>query len=284
MKIGKDMSKIKIVTDSSLTIEPELVEKYNITVVPLTVMIDGVLYSDNDLKEEGKFLNMMRNSKGLPKTSQPPVGVFAEVYENLVKEGAEHIVSIHITHTLSGTVEAARQGAVIAGAPVTIVDSTFTDQCQKFQVVQAAKLAQDGGSLEEVLARIEEVREKSELFIGVSTLENLVKGGRIGRVTGLLSTLLNIRVVMELKDHVLNPVMKGRGAKTFNKWLDTFIEHAKGKKVAEIGISYCGTIDMADSFKEKLAVLGAPIAVLETGSIIQTHTGEDAFAVMVRYE
>ena len=145
-------------------------------------------------------------------------------------------------------------------------------------------MAQEGGSLEEVLARIEEVREKSEVFIGVSTLENLVKGGRIGRVTGLLSTLLNIRVVMELKDHVLNPVMKGRGAKTFNKWLDTFIEHAKGKQVAEIGISYCGTIDMANSFKEKLAVLGAPIAVLETGSIIQTHTGEDAFAVMVRYE
>ncbi|MGT2803168.1 EDD domain protein, DegV family [Streptococcus henryi] len=278
------MSKIKIVTDSSLTIEPELVEKYDITVVPLTVMVDGELYSDNDLKEEGKFLNMMRNSKELPKTSQPPVGVFAEVYENLVKEGAEHIVSIHITHTLSGTVEAARQGANIANAPVTIIDSTFTDQCQKFQVVQAAKLAQEGGDLEAVLARVEEVRQKSELFIGVSTLENLVKGGRIGRVTGLLSSLLNIRVVMELKDHILNPVIKGRGAKTFNKWLDSFIEHAKERKVAEIGISYCGSIDMANGFKEKLEVLGAPIAVLETGSIIQTHTGEDAFAVMVRYE
>lgn len=73
------MSKIKIVTDSSLTIEPELVEKYDITVVPLSVMIDGVVYSDNDMKEEGKFLNLMRNSKELPKTSQPPVGVFAEV-------------------------------------------------------------------------------------------------------------------------------------------------------------------------------------------------------------
>jgi DegV family protein with EDD domain len=278
------MSKIKIVTDSSLTIEPELVEKYDITVVPLTVMVDGELYSDNDLKEEGKFLNMMRNSKELPKTSQPPVGVFAEVYENLVKEGAEHIVSIHITHTLSGTVEAARQGANIANAPVTIIDSTFTDQCQKFQVVQAAKLAQEGGDLEAVLARVEEVRQKSELFIGVSTLENLVKGGRIGRVTGLLSSLLNIRVVMELKDHILNPVIKGRGAKTFNKWLDSFIEHAKERKVAEIGISYCGSIDMANGFKDKLEVLGAPIAVLETGSIIQTHTGEDAFAVMVRYE
>ncbi len=278
------MSKIKIVTDSSLTIEPELVEKYDITVIPLSVMIDGVVYSDSDLKEEGKFLNMIRNSKELPKTSQPPVGVFAEVYENLMKNGAEHIVSIHITHTLSGTVEAARQGANLAGADVTVIDSTFTDQCQKFQVVQAAKLAQEGGSLEEVIAKVEEVRQKSELYIGVSTLENLVKGGRIGRVTGLISSLLNIKVVMEMVDCELNPIIKGRGLKTFNKWLDNFIEYAKGKKVAEIGISYCGTADMANGFKEKLQVLGAPIAVLETGSIIQTHTGENAFAVMVRYE
>jgi DegV family protein with EDD domain len=212
------MSKIKIVTDSSLTIEPELVEKYDITVVPLSVMIDGVVYSDNDMKEEGKFLNLMRNSKELPKTSQPPVGVFAEVYENLMKNGAEHIVSIHITHTLSGTVEAARQGANLAGADVTVIDSTFTDQCQKFQVVQAAKLAQEGASLEEVLAKVEEVRQKSELYIGVSTLENLVKGGRIGRVTGLLSSLLNIRVVMEMIDCELNTVIKGRGVKTFKVW------------------------------------------------------------------
>ena len=278
------MSKIKIVTDSSLTIEPELVEKYDITVIPLSVMIDGVVYSDSDLKEEGKFLNMMRNSKELQKTRQPPVGVFAEVYENLMKNGAEHIVSIHIAHTLSGTVEAARQGANLAGADVTVIDSTFTDQCQKFQVVQAAKLAQEGGSLEEVIAKVEEVCQKSELYIGVSTLENLVKGGRIGRVTGLISSLLNIKVVMEMVDCELNPIIKGRGLKTFNKWLDNFIEYAKGKKVAEIGISYCGTADMANGFKEKLQVLGAPIAVLETGSIIQTHTGENAFAVMVRYE
>ena len=89
---------------------------------------------------------------------------------------------------------------------------------------------------------------------------------------------------MEMVDCELNPIIKGRGLKTFNKWLDNFIEHAKDKQVAEIGISYCGTADMANSFKEKLQVLGAPIAVLETGSIIQTHTGENAFAVMVRYE
>lgn len=279
------MSKIKIVTDSSITIEPDLVEALDITVVPLTVMVDGIVYSDNDLKEDGKFLSLMRNSKSLPKTSQPPVGLFAETYEKLIKEGAEQIVAIHITHSLSGTLEASRQGANIAGADVTVLDSAFTDQAMKFQVIAAAKLAQKGSSLEEILARVEEVKKKTELFIGVSTLENLVKGGRIGRVTGLISSLLNIRVVMELKNHALNPIAKGRGNKTFNKWLDNLITTIKDRKIAEIGISYAGTSDFANGLKDKLqAYVEKDIAILETGSIIQTHTGEGAFAVMVHYE
>ena len=279
------MSKIKIVTDSSITIEPDLVEALDITVVPLTVMVDGIVYSDNDLKEDGKFLSLMRNSKSLPKTSQPPVGLFAETYEKLIKEGAEQIVAIHITHSLSGTLEASRQGANIAGADVTVLDSSFTDQAMKFQVIAAAKLAQKGSSLEEILARVEEVKKKTELFIGVSTLENLVKGGRIGRVTGLISSLLNIRVVMELKNHALNPIAKGRGNKTFNKWLDNLIATIKDRKFAEIGISYAGASDFANGLKDKLqAYVEKDIAVLETGSIIQTHTGEGAFAVMVHYE
>lgn len=279
------MSKIKIVTDSSITIEPDLVEALDITVVPLTVMVDGIVYSDNDLKEDGKFLSLMRNSKSLPKTSQPPVGLFAETYEKLIKEGAEQIVAIHITHSLSGTLEASRQGANIAGADVTVLDSSFTDQAMKFQVIAAAKLAQKGSSLEEILARVEEVKKKTELFIGVSTLENLVKGGRIGRVTGLISSLLNIRVVMKLKNHALNPIAKGRGNKTFNKWLDNLITTIKDRKIAEIGISYAGTSDFANGLKDKLqAYVEKDIAVLETGSIIQTHTGEGAFAVMVHYE
>ncbi|MDT9515749.1 DegV family protein [Streptococcus mutans] len=279
------MSKIKIVTDSSITIEPDLVEALDITVVPLTVMVDGIVYSDNDLKEDGKFLSLMRNSKSLPKTSQPPVGLFAETYEKLIKEGAEQIVAIHITHSLSGTLEASRQGANIAGADVTVLDSAFTDQAMKFQVIAAAKLAQKGSSLEEILARVEEVKKKTELFIGVSTLENLVKGGRIGRVTGLISSLLNIRVVMELKNHALNPIAKGRGNKTFNKWLDNLVATIKDRKIAEIGISYAGASDFANGLKDKLqAYVEKDIAVLETGSIIQTHTGEGAFAVMVHYE
>ena len=277
------MANIKIVTDSSITIEPEVVKEYGITIVPLSVMVDGVLYSDSELGE-GDFLRLMQSSKNLPKTSQPPVGVFAEIYEDLALDGY-HIVSIHMSHALSGTVEAARQGATLSGADVTVIDSGFTDQAMKFQVVEAAKLAKEGADLDTILARIEEVKEKTELYIGVSTLENLVKGGRIGRVTGLLSSLLNIRVVMEMKDHQLEPIVKGRGNKTFKKWLDELVEKLSHSKVAEIGISYAGTPEWANEMKAQLqSLVEKAIPVLETGSIIQTHTGENAFAVLVRYQ
>ena len=276
------MTQVKIVTDSSVTIEPEVVKDLNITIVPLSVMIDGVLYSDADLKE-GEFLHLMQQSKNLPKTSQPPVGVFAEVFEELGKDGSQ-VVAIHMSHALSGTVEAARQGASLSSSDVTVIDSSFTDQAMKFQVVEAAKLAKEGKDLETILAHIEEVKNHTELYIGVSTLENLVKGGRIGRVTGLLSSLLNIRVVMQMKNHELQPIVKGRGAKTFKKWLEELTVVLTHKSVAEIGISYAGTNEWANEMKSLLqAYVEKPISVLETGSIIQTHTGENAWAILIRY-
>ena len=277
------MTKIKIVTDSSVTIEPEVAKELDITIVPLSVMVDGVVYSDSDL-EEGEFLRLMQSSRNLPKTSQPPVGVFADVFDRLAEDGAQ-IISIHMSHALSGTVEAARQGATLANADVTVVDSSFTDQAMKFQVTEAAKMAKEGASLEEILTKIEEVKENTELYIGLSTLENLVKGGRIGRVSGLISSLLNIRVIMQMKDHQLEPIVKGRGAKTFKKWMDDLTVSLQNKQVAEIGISYAGSPELALEMKESLQpYVKKPISVLETGSIIQTHTGENAWAVLIRYE
>ncbi|HER3376817.1 TPA: DegV family protein [Streptococcus pyogenes] len=281
----KYMGTIKIVTDSSITIEPELIKALDITVVPLSVMIDSKLYSDNDLKEEGHFLSLMKASKSLPQTSQPPVGLFAETYENLVKKGVTDIVAIHLSPALSGTIEASRQGAEIAEAPVTVLDSGFTDQAMKFQVVEAAKMAKAGASLNEILAAVQAIKSKTELYIGVSTLENLVKGGRIGRVTGVLSSLLNVKVVMALKNDELKTLVKGRGNKTFTKWLDSYLAKNSHRPIAEIAISYAGEASLALTLKERIAAYyNHSISVLETGSIIQTHTGEGAFAVMVRYE
>lgn len=276
------MAQVKIVTDSSVTIEPEVVKELNITIIPLSVMIDNVLYSDTDLKE-GEFLQLMQKSKNLPKTSQPPVGLFAEVFDELSKDGSQ-IVAIHMSHSLSGTVEASRQGASLSTADVRVIDSSFTDQALKFQVVEAARLAQEGKDIETIVAHVEEVKKHTELYIGVSTLENLVKGGRIGRVTGLISSLLNIRVVMQMEDDELRPIVKGRGSKTFKKWLEDISGVLSQRSVAEIGISYAGTNEWANQMKATLQpFVEKPISVLETGSIIQTHTGENAWAVLVRY-
>ena len=89
------MANIKIVTDSSITIEPEVVKEYGITIVPLSVMVDGVLYSDSELGE-GDFLRLMQSSKNLPKTSQPPVGVFAEMYEDLAAGWSSYRFDSHV--------------------------------------------------------------------------------------------------------------------------------------------------------------------------------------------
>lgn len=273
---------IKIVTDSSVRLPVGVAEELGITIVPLSVMIDGVVYSDDF--ESGQFLRLMQESKNLPKTSQPPVGLFAEVFSDLASEDSQ-IISIHLSHTLSGTVEASRQGAMLSGVDVTVVDSGFTDQAAAFQVLEAARMAQAGASKEEILAVVAEIAEKTELYIGVSTLENLVKGGRIGRVTGLLTSLLHIRLVMEMVDYALKPVVKGRGSKTFSKWLEQFATKLSQQRPVEIAISYAGQPELAETFRDYLQPLVVqPISLLETSSVIQTHTGEGAWAVMVRYE
>ena len=210
---------IKIVTDSSVTIEEEVVKALDITVVPLSVMIDGVLYSDADLTLES-FIDKMEQAKNLPKTSQPPVGLFSDVFEELTPNEGDQVLSIHMTESLSGTAEAARQGAILSGKDVTVLDSDFTDQALKFQVVAAAEMAQAGHSMDEILAAVNFIRENTELYIGFSTLENLVKGGRVSRMTGLFGNLLNIKVIGTMKNRELSTLVRGRGIKTFYRWLE----------------------------------------------------------------
>ena len=217
------MGNLKIVTDSSCTMARSVRDQLNIHVVPLSVMIDGVVYPDDDQLTGENFMAMMAQAKELPKTSQPPIGEFAELYDELGKDGSE-ILSIHMTKALSGTVEAARQAGNLSKSSVTVIDSDMTDQALSFAVIRAAELAQAGKSLAEVLPVVENILSHTKLFIGLSTLENLVKGGRISRAKGMLSSFLNMRVIMEMKDSELLPVVKGRGPKTFNKWFEELIK------------------------------------------------------------
>lgn len=276
------MGNLKIVTDSSCTMSKSVRDQLNIHVVPLSVMIDGVVYPDNDQLTGESFMEMMAQAKELPKTSQPPIGEFAALYDELGKDGSE-ILSIHMTKALSGTAEAARQASHLSKSKVTVIETGMTDQALSFPVIRAAELAKEGKSLSEVLPVVEEIMGKTKLYIGLSTLENLVKGGRIGRAKGMLSSILNMRVIMELKNAELIPVVKGRGPKTFNKWFQELKEELKNNPyVKKIGISYAGGLEQAEKFKKDLEEMypKMDICLLHTTPIIATHTGEGAFAIM----
>ncbi len=276
------MTNVKIVTDSSCTMEKSLRDELNIHMMPLSIMVDGVVYPDDDHLPGEKFMDMMANAKALAKTSQPPIGEFVELYDRLGEDGSE-VISIHMTKGLSGTVEAARQASNLSSSKVTVIDSDFTDQGLSFQVIQAAKLAQAGAGVPEILAEIERVKQNTKLYIGISTLDNLVKGGRISRTTGLLSNIFNMKVVMDFENTELIPVAKGRGVKTFNKWFDELkSELSKIPNVRQIGISHADGLELANGFKEGLQAIfkDMDIPVLHTNPVIATHTGKNAFAIM----
>lgn len=273
------MTKVKIVTDSGCNLEPGIAEKLNIEVVSLSVMIDDVIYKDTDLAPQD-FMRMMADARALPKTSQPPIGEFVEIYDRLGEDGSD-VISIHLTGLLSGTVSAAHQAGQISKTDVTVLDSTFADQGIAFQVVAAAEAAQAGKNKEEILEIIETVKKNTTLHIGVASLDNLVKGGRISRATGVISSLFNIRVVMELFESELAVVAKGRGVKAFNRWFEEF-KNGLPQNVKQIAITHAGDLALAESFKaalkEKFPQVHMPI--LEASSIIATHTGAGAFAVI----
>ncbi|MFD2305674.1 DegV family protein [Enterococcus termitis] len=276
------MTNVKVVTDSSCTMLKSVRDELDIQMIPLSVMIDGVVYADDDHLDGEHFMELMGSAKALPKTSQPPIGEFVELYDRLGADGSE-IISIHMTKGLSGTVEAARQAGNLSSSKVTVIDSDFTDQGLSFQVIQAAKLAKNGASIQEILAEINRVKENTKLFIGISTLDNLVKGGRISRTTGLLSNIFNMKVVMDFEHTELIPVAKGRGLKTFNKWFDELkSELSNLSNVKQIGISHADGLELANGFKEGLQALfpDMDIPVLHTNPVIATHTGKGAFAIM----
>ena len=276
------MANLKIVTDSSCTMDKNLRDELEIHMVPLSVMIDGTIYQDDDNLSGEHFMNMMADAKELPKTSQPPIGEFAALYDELGKDGSQ-ILSIHMTKALSGTVEAARQAANLSNSQVTVIDSGMIDQSLSFAVIRAAEMAQAGKGLEETVTEVNNLLSHSKLFIGLSTLENLVKGGRIGRATGILSNILNIRVIMELTNNELIPVLKGRGVKTFNKWFEGLKKDLRNNpNIQKIGISYAGGLEQCEKFKRELQELfpSMEIFLLHTTPIVATHTGSGAFAIM----
>ncbi|WP_251546716.1 DegV family protein [Limosilactobacillus caecicola] len=269
------MSKIKIVCDSSAGLTEEEIKKYDITIIPLTVMIDGTVYTERETITNDQFPDLMKAAKSLPKTSQPPIGKFVEAFDKLGEDGSE-VLCVCMMESISGTVHAAEQAANMTNTKVTVVDCHTTDRCMAFQIIEAAKVIENGGSVDDAIAKMREVFSKSKLFLAIDKLDNLVAGGRVNRFAGTLSKLLNIKVMLEIKDGEITIDSKGRGTKYVHKtWERILKQMTEGPKIKAIGISDVQATKEVAWLTERLHQLfpDIDIVVRETVPIIATHTG-----------
>lgn len=220
----------------------------------------------------------MKNAKNLPKSSQPAPGKFKELYDELGKDG-DRIISIHMTGGMSGTVESARQAAQMTDADVTVIDSRFIAIGLAIQLREAIRMRDEGATVEEIVARLDKVRDNTYLYVIVDTLENLIKGGRIGKGKGFIGSLLNIKVIANLEGGVYNPVSKVRSHKQVVNYLfKQFQEDTAGKTVKAVGISHAdGLLTMGNPLKALIEETGFnDVEIAFTSPIISTHTGPGA--------
>lgn len=276
------MSRIIIVTDSTADLTEQEIQDFNIHVVPLNITIQEEHYLDGETITKEEFKNKMIASSELPMTAQPSIGRFVELYDELGKDGSE-IISIHLMNSISGTVNAARQAADITESTVTVVDSDFTSRSMGIIVREAANAAKEGKSVEEVLEVIESTRQRTKLYLTVLNLDNLIKGGRISRVMGAFSNLLNIKLFLEVINGKIEIVQKGRGLKSLQKKYDEVFEEMKAcpNGIQEIGIMHAGLNEFNQSQIDTLRELfpDAKLTIVMTSPIIMSHTGVDAMAV-----
>lgn len=275
------MTKVKIITDSTARLTPEEVAQYDISVVPLTVMIDGTVYHDGVSITPSEFIEKMAASKSLPTTSQPSLGAFTEVYET-VPEDVE-VLSLHLTHHLSGIVQAAEQAARLVPHDIVVRDSNYIDRALAAQVLVAGRMAQAGASRDEILAELQRVEDNTELYLTVTTLKNLVAGGRLSKASGLIGTLLDIKLGAHVPLGKITMEVKGRGKKTIKGYQDLIFErmHAEPNGIAVIGISHADAAEEAEQLAARARdeFPEAIVDIAETTPIESTHAGPGAMGI-----
>lgn len=280
------MANIKIVTDSSVQLTPAEIKENNITIVPLTIEINGQTFVDGETITREELVEELKKGNK-PKTSQPAVGSFVDVFDRLGEDGSQ-VVAILLSDVLSGTYQTAASAAEMSSTDVTVINSKSTDRGEAFQVLAAAKDAAAGKTIAEIQAHCKDILERTTIDVLVDNLDNILSGGRLGKMASMLTKLINLKVIVRLRENSLDVVKKGRSRKTFFKYCAELKERHQDNPIQELSLS---NVDCSDEYLEKVkdAVLpenskdAAYIARL-TSPIIMTHTGLNAIGVITLAE
>lgn len=270
---------VRIVTDSTCDLPAELVTQHGIVVVPLTVSFGEAAFLDGVELGPDAFYERLAAAADLPKTSQPSVERFRRVYDELA--GAE-IVSIHISARLSGTLNSATLAAgQLPGTAVRLVDSRTASMGLGAVVLEAALAAEAGATLDEVTAAAERVRDRVRVIATLDTLEYLRRGGRIGRASSMLGSLLSIKPIVHVEDGEVAPLERVR---TRSKAVDRLFALTTAESGARRVFVGCGGNDAeARAFLERLrpAMPGTEFHLGQVGPVIGVHAGPNVLGVAI---
>jgi len=275
---------VRIVTDSTADIPAEEAEAAGITVVPLTVFFGDDAYLDGVELDNAGFYRKLEASKELPTTSQPSPIKFQEAYTRLIEEGADGILSIHLSSKLSGTYQSAFNASTslpddVKKVPIEVIDSLSISVGMSRAILQAAQEARDGLPLDEIKAHAVDQLERTYILAVLDTLEYVRRGGRIGTARAMLGNMLSFKPIISLKDGAVVAVEQPRTrSKAYVRVAQMLGDMAPLEAVSIAESDEQVGLQLAQALK---ATYQGEVPRYKLGSALGTHTGPGTAAIAV---
>ena len=281
------MSSVRVVTDSTATLPPELAAERGIVVVPLQVVIGAEVYDEGaEGATPATVAKALREFKPVS-TSRPAPAHMLEVYETAAREGATAVVSIHLSGEMSGTFESAQLAAEDASIPVFAVDSRQVGVATGFAALTAADVLDAGGTPEEAVKAARARAEASRSLFYVDTLEYLRRGGRIGAAAALFGGALSVKPLLQIADGKVATLEKVRTAARALSRLEELAVEAAGEADVDLCVAHLASADRADQLAANLSTRlaenldGREVWCAELGAVLGAHVGPGMLAVCV---
>lgn len=276
---------VAVVTDSTAYLPAELSGTYDLTVVPLTVVINGADGLEGLEIQPTEVAQALRARRFAVSTSRPAPSQFVAAYRALLDGGADGIVSIHLSAKLSGTFEAATLAAAEVGPQVQVVDSGTTGMGLGFAALAAATAARKNQDLDSVRSAATTHADCVSTFFYVDTLEFLRRGGRIGAASALLGTALSVKPILHVADGAIVVRDKVRTAgRALAKLVDLAVE-ASGDGEVDIAVHHLEAADRATALADAVSMrLGDRLRdcyITEIGAVVAAHVGPGVAGVVV---
>lgn len=270
------MSKIKIITDSTSDLPKGIAKTYDIEVLPLTIFFDKDEYKDWLDIAPKVFFERMRNSEKLPTTSQVNPNSFKEKYESFLKDYDE-IISIHLSSDASGTYNSAMIAReMVSEDRITVIDTRNYTYGFGQMVVQAAEMAKEGKSKDEILNRINYLIDNVKTLFVVDTLEYLRKGGRLSATKATIGTLLNLKPILTVENGKIVAIDKARGMKkALKRIVEIMQEQGVDLKNQKVKIGHADNQENLREFEDAIEEVYGKYEVeeFEIGCVIGVYCG-----------